>query len=79
MHGDPRRHGQEDTDRHQHPAAKCEAGEGPGAAGRKMRSGRCRIPTFASMPSPSARARVYEVRNDPMIPSSSTETIGVDM
>src|ERR1051325_9511968 len=40
-----------------------------GAQSITTRSGRCSMPTFASMPSDSARARVYEVMNEPMIPA----------
>ena len=46
-----------------------------GADSSTTRSGRWSIPTFASMPSASARARVYDVRNVPMIASRQTMTI----
>jgi hypothetical protein len=47
-----------------------------GAESSVTRSGRCITPTFASSPSASARARVYETRKVPMIPSRPTMTIG---
>ena len=37
-----------------------------GADSRTTRSGRCSKPTLASIPSASARARVYEMRKVPM-------------
>ncbi len=47
-----------------------------GTESSTTRSGRCSIPTLASMPRASARARVYEVRKAPMRPSRQTTTIG---
>src|ERR1035437_6258525 len=46
-----------------------------GAESSTTRSGRWRIPTLASMPSASARARVYDVRNVPMIAMRQMTTI----